>query len=141
DASPYVDASPYQDADPAAHSGVEPRRLLAEGSADGLLELLGVDAAVLEQADGQLAASLTAFWQAMLTGLAAHRPSRFAGPVHLVVSSRGTEETRAAVIQGWRRLARRLVVSYADGDHYQLMREPWVATVADAFADPDSRQA
>ncbi|MBW1597620.1 alpha/beta fold hydrolase [Streptomyces sp. JJ38] len=113
-----------------------PRRLLAEDGAGRLLELLGVDPEALAELDGGLVASLMGFWQDMLSGLAGHRPSSFAGPVRLVVSRDGAPRARGAAIDGWRRLARSLRVSPADGDHYQLMRDPWVTAVTDALTDP-----
>ncbi|MCZ7413615.1 non-ribosomal peptide synthetase [Streptomyces sp. WMMC897] len=113
-----------------------PRRLLAEDGAGRLLELLGVDPEALAELDGGLVASLMGFWQDMLSGLAGHRPSSFAGPVRLVVSRDGAPRARRAAIDGWRRLARSLRVSPADGDHYQLMRDPWVTAVTDALTDP-----
>lgn len=42
-----------------------------------------------------------------------------------------------AAVTGWERFAGTLRVSYADGDHYQLMREPWIGDVAKVFAGPD----
>ncbi|MCX2968938.1 MULTISPECIES: non-ribosomal peptide synthetase, partial [Streptomyces] len=114
-----------------------PARLLAEDGAHGLLELLGVDPRALAELDGRLVASLMGFWQGMLSGLAAHRPAVFGGPVHLVLSRDAAPGARDAAITGWRPLSGALHVASAEGDHYQLMRDPWVSAVADALTDPN----
>uniref|UniRef100_UPI0012E9A657 non-ribosomal peptide synthetase n=1 Tax=Streptomyces apocyni TaxID=2654677 RepID=UPI0012E9A657 len=139
-----VDAAPGQDPEDA-EDGLALERLradvarrglpqvLADGAADGLLKLLGVDSAGLAQLSGPVADSLMEFWQGMLSGLTRHRPSVFDGPVHLVLSRHGADEARRTAVAGWQRLARELRVSLADGDHYQLIRDPWVTAVADAI--------
>ncbi|MEV5989614.1 amino acid adenylation domain-containing protein, partial [Streptomyces sp. NPDC052051] len=143
-----VDAAPQQGPDVAADVAalerlradvgrLGPRRLLAEHAIDDVLRLLGVDAEALAELNGPVTASLMEFWHGMLSGLAGHRPSSYAGPVHLVVSRQGEESAVRAAITGWRRFAGTLRVSYADGDHYQLLREPWIGDVAEAFTAPD----
>ncbi|MFE6019278.1 amino acid adenylation domain-containing protein, partial [Streptomyces sp. NPDC056441] len=143
-----IDAAPQQGPDAAADAAalerlrtdvarLGPRRLLAEHAIDDVLRLLGVDAEALAELNGPVTASLMEFWQGMLSGLAGHRPSPYPGPVHLVVSGRGEEAAVRAAVTGWERFAGTLRVSYADGDHYQLMREPWIGDVAKVFAGPD----
>ena len=116
-----------------AEHGPEP--LLRSGAADRLFATLGVDPAAVAELDGATAAALMAFWRDMFVGLAAHRPALFAGHAELVLArgERGDPTAEQAIAAAWRDLTATLTVSYADGDHFQLLRRPWVKAVADAL--------
>jgi thioesterase domain-containing protein len=76
-----------------------------------------------------------AFWRDMFIGLAAHRPAMFAGPAELILARGERDDPTAerAMAAAWRDLTATLTVSHADGDHFQLLRRPWVKAVADAL--------
>ncbi len=121
-----------------AEHGPEP--LLTFAGADRLFAVLGVDPAAVAGLDGPTTAALIAFWRTMFAGLAAHRPGKYDGRADLVLA-RGDEienenenqVNRAAFADAWRDLTGTLTVAYADGDHYQLLRRPWVKAVADVL--------
>ncbi|WP_203721043.1 alpha/beta fold hydrolase, partial [Paractinoplanes brasiliensis] len=106
-----------------------PAPLLRSADTDRLFAALGIDPAAVAELDGPTTAALIAFWRDMLTGLAAHRPGVFAGPAELVL---GRGEGRDRMAAAWRGLTGTLTVSHADGDHFQLLRRPWVTAIADA---------
>jgi amino acid adenylation domain-containing protein len=106
-----------------------PRPLLDSGHADRLFATLGVEAAAVAELDGPTLAGFMTFWRDMFTGLATHHPARFAGPAELIVAG---EDGRDPLITAWRELTGALTVTHADGDHFQLLRRPWVKAVADA---------
>ena len=115
-----------------------PRALLEFGDADRLFATLGVDPAAIGGLDGATLAALMAFWRDMFTGLAAHRPSVFAGPADLVLAggsqADGDPAELSSVADAWRDLTGTLTVTHADGDHFQLLRRPWVKATADTLA-------
>jgi thioesterase domain-containing protein len=110
-----------------------PAPLLRSKDADRLFATLGVDPTAVGGLDGPTVAALMTFWRDMFTGLAAHRPGVFAGPAELVVSA---EEGGDLLPPAWRELTGPLTVTHADGDHFQLLRRPWVTAVAEVLRDP-----
>jgi len=111
------------------------RTALAETGFGDLLATLGVDREVLEGLDGATVAGLMTFWQNMLAGLAAHRPSHFGGSAELLLSRADGEASRRAAAAAWRALTGALKITHVDGDHFELLRDPWVTAVAQALRD------
>nr|WP_245834486.1 thioesterase domain-containing protein [Streptomyces aidingensis] len=115
-----------------------PGALLGADDADRLFATLGVDPEEVAGLDAATTATLMGFWRDMLAGLTAHRPAAFAGPAELLLArgdGNGPVDDRA-VIAAWRELTGTLTVTRADGDHFQLLRRPWVKAVADALRGP-----
>jgi thioesterase domain-containing protein/acyl carrier protein len=112
-----------------------PAPLLRSADAGRLFATLAVDPAAVAELDGPTAAALMAFWRDMFIGLAAHRPAMFAGPAELILARGERDDPTAerAMAAAWRDLTATLTVSHADGDHFQLLRRPWVKAVADAL--------
>lgn len=112
-----------------------PEPLLQLPQASRLFAYLGVDPATIAELDGPTVASLMTFWRDMFTGLAAHRPAAFDGAADLVLArgSRGEPAIDHAVVAAWSELTGTLRVTHVDGDHFQLLRRPWVRAVADVL--------
>jgi thioesterase domain-containing protein len=100
-----------------------------------LLATLGIDQATLAGLDGVIIADLMGFWQRMLAGLAVHRPSHFGGSAELLLARGDDDASRRAAVAGWRTLTGALKVTHIDGDHFELLRDPWVTAVAEALRD------
>ncbi|HEX6343065.1 AMP-binding protein, partial [Umezawaea sp.] len=107
-----------------------PAPLLGFDGADRLFVTLGVDPSAVAALDGPTVAALMAFWRDVFTGLVDHRPAAFDGPTDLVLASGDGADLVAAA---WRDLTGTLSVTHVDGDHFQLMRRPWVKAVADTL--------
>jgi thioesterase domain-containing protein/acyl carrier protein len=109
-----------------------PGPLLRFHQASRLLATLGVDPAAIAELDGPTVAELMTFWRDMFVGLAAHRPAVFAGVADLVLARGNGRDPTAdrAVVAAWREFTGTLHVTYADGDHFQLLRCPWVHATA-----------
>ncbi len=114
-----------------------PGRLLAEEGADSFLAALGVDHAAFAELDAGTAATLTGFWQHMLTSLARHQPRRFDGPARLILSADQDEQSAQHAITTWQAHAGPLTVTRSDADHFQLLQGPWVSAVAEAISSSD----
>jgi thioesterase domain-containing protein len=114
-----------------------PEPLLRFHHASRLFATLGVDPAAIAELDGPTVAALITFWRDMFVGLGAHQPAGFAGPADLVLArtDRGDPAADRAVVAAWRERTGTLRVTYADGDHFQLLRRPWLQTVADVLRD------
>jgi thioesterase domain-containing protein/acyl carrier protein len=113
-----------------------PEPLLRFDEADRLFAALGVDPAAIAGLDGPTLAALMAFWRDMFAGLAAHRPAVFDGPADLVLARGDGDADSAAdraVVAAWRELTGSLQVTHADGDHFEILRRPWVKAIADAL--------
>jgi thioesterase domain-containing protein/acyl carrier protein len=112
-----------------------PGPLLRFHQAGRLLANLGVDPAAIAGLDKTTVAALMTFWRDMFVGLATHRPAVFAGAADLVLARGNGRDPAAdrAVVAAWRELTATLHVTYSDGDHFQLLRRPWVQAVADAL--------
>ncbi|MGW8847676.1 amino acid adenylation domain-containing protein [Streptomyces xiamenensis] len=112
-----------------------PAALLRGREAGGVLATLGVDAAALAELDGPTTATLLAYWRDLLGALGRWRPARFAGDARLVLSLTDGVAERERIAAGWRELTGSLTVAHTDGDHFQMLRRPWVGAVADAVRD------
>ncbi|XVJ79251.1 alpha/beta fold hydrolase [Streptomyces sp. JH002] len=112
-----------------------PAALLRGREAGGVLATLGVDAAALAELDGPTTATLLAYWRDLLGALGRWRPARFAGDARLVLSLTDGVAERERITAGWRELTGSLTVAHTDGDHFQMLRRPWVGAVADAVRD------
>ncbi|MEV4105463.1 AMP-binding protein, partial [Nonomuraea sp. NPDC049649] len=104
---------------------------LADTGFHDLLATLGIDEATLAGLDGGAVAALMAFWRDMLAGLAGHRPSRFGGAAELLLARDGTSPEATAA--EWRALTGSLTVTHVDGGHFELLREPSVAAIAETL--------